>query len=289
MTIGEVVRGARATLAAAGIPGAEAALDAAGLAMLALDCDRAALLTCDGEPSPAGLTERLAALQQRRAAREPMAYIRGHQEFWGRDFIVSPAVLIPRPETELIIEEALAWRRTRIAHGDLGPPVVVDIGTGSGCLAVTLACEWPDTRIDAVDISTDALAVAHDNARRHAVADRIRYRAGSYLAGIDAPIHLIVTNPPYVPDHDRAGLQVEVRDHEPAQALFGGCDGLRDVRATLREAVGRLEGRLLMEIGAGQAAAVHTAVRGTPGLSLLDIRADLHGIPRVAIIASGSG
>lgn len=284
MTVGDAVRAARADLIAAGIPDTEAALDAAGLAMIALGWDRASLLTRDTDPVPAGFRESLATLTRRRRAREPMAYIRGHQEFWGRSFHVSPAVLIPRPETEWLIEEALAWRRMRVASGVDGPPTIVDIGTGSGCLAVTLACEWPDARIDAVDISIDALHVARENARRHGVENRVQVHHGAYLAGVERPIHLIVANPPYVPETDRASLQPEVRDHEPASALFGGEDGLRDVRAILKAAAERLDGRLLMEIGAGQAEAVRQAVRGTPGLSLLDIRADLQGIPRVAII-----
>jgi release factor glutamine methyltransferase len=284
MTVGDAVRAARAELIAAGIPDAEAALDAAGLAMIALGWDRASLLTRDTDPVPAGFTDTLATLTRRRRSREPMAYIRGYQEFWGRNFLVSPAVLIPRPETEWLIEEALAWRQSHTAAHRAQPLNVVDIGTGSGCLAITLACEWPDARIDAVDISTDALQVARANARQHQVDDRVRFHAGAYLAGVQPPIHLIVANPPYVPETDRASLQPEVRDHEPGSALFGGEDGLRDVRAILTAAAERLDGRLLMEIGAGQADAVRKAVRGTPGLSLLDIRADLQGIPRVAIV-----
>lgn len=286
MTVGDAVRAARADLAAAGIPAPEAALDAAGLAMIALGWNRASLLTHDTDPAPAGLAGTLAALVRRRAVREPMAYIRGHQEFWGRDFLVSPDVLIPRPETEQLIEEALAWRRQRAAAADDAPPAIVDVGTGSGCLAVTLACEWPDVVIDAVDISGSALGVARENARRLGVAARVRFHEAAYLADVAAPIHLIVANPPYVPDADRAVLQAEVRDHEPASALFGGGDGLRDVRAILIQAAARLDGRLLMEIGAGQAGAVREAVRGTPGLSLLEIRADLQGIPRVVIVDS---
>jgi len=288
MTVGDAVRAARTRLIAAGIREQEAALDGAGLAMHALHCDRVTLLARDRDLVPPGFLETLERLLRRREAREPMAYIRGRQEFWGREFIVSADVLIPRPDTELLIEEALAWRGTRAA--DARPPRVVDVGTGSGCLAITLACEWPDASLVATDISEAALAVARENARRLDALPRIRFHLGAYLVGVDAPVDLIVANPPYVAETDRAALQPEVRDHEPEAALFGGADGLRDVRAILQAAARALteDGRLLMEIGAGQADAVRDAVHGTPGLSLLDIRADLQGIPRAAIIISDS-
>jgi release factor glutamine methyltransferase len=281
MILGDAVRAARARLIAAGIDDREAALDAAGLAMMVLGWDRASLLARDRDATPATFLDDLEPLLRRREAREPMAYIRGHQEFWGRDFLVSPAVLIPRPESELLIEEALAWRRT-----EARTPAIVDVGTGSGCLAITLACEWPDAPVHATDISDEALQVARENARRHTVDDRLSFHLGAYLAGIRGPIDLIVANPPYVAESDRNGLQPEVRDYEPAAALFGGADGLRDVRAVMRAARERLVdgGRLLMEIGAGQASAVREVVGGMPGLSLLDVRADLQGIPRVAIV-----
>lgn len=295
MTLGDAVRAARARLVAAGIADREAALDVAGLAMLVLGWDRASLLAHDRDPAPATFFDDLEPLLRRRESREPMAYIRGHQEFWGRDFLVSPAVLIPRPESELLIEAAIAWRRARGMHTPAGTPGghqprVLDIGTGTGCLAITLACEWPDVGVDATDISGDALRVARENARRHGVADRVHVHAGPYLADLDGSLDLIVANPPYVAERDRAGLQTEVRDYEPATALFGGADGLRDVLAIVRIARERLGrgGGLLMEIGAGQEPAVRDVVGGIPGLSLLDVRADLQGIPRVAIVINDS-
>lgn len=283
--LGDAVRAARARLVHAGIPGPEAALDAAGLAMQALQCDRGSLLVRDREPPPASFHGAFEALLRRREGREPMAYIRGTQEFWGRDFLVSPDVLIPRPETELLVEEALAWRRHR-STAALTPPLIIDVGTGSGCLAVTMACEWPDARLVATDLSAAALMIARDNARRHQVEGRVRFVSGAYFADVSGPIDLVLANPPYVPDDERASLQPEVRDYEPAVALLGGTDGLRDVSAILHAASEQLatDGRLLMEIGAGQAEAVRDAMRGTPRLSLLDIRADLQGIPRTAIV-----
>jgi len=282
--IGDAVRAARTRLIAAGIAEDEAAMDAAGLAMHALGWDRATLLTRDRDPVPPQFPERFEPLVRRREAREPMAYVRGWQEFWGREFVVSPGVLIPRPETELLVEEAIAWRHAR--SPDEPPPRVVDIGTGSGCLAVTLACEWPDAEIAATDISEAALTIARGNARRWNVETRVRFHLGPYLAEIEPPIDLIVANPPYVADADRALLPPEVRDYEPGTALFGGDDGLRDARAILHAAADVLsdDGRLLMEIGAGQADTLRKAVSGTPRLSLVEIRADLQGIPRAAVI-----
>jgi release factor glutamine methyltransferase len=284
--LGDAVRAARARLVHAGIPEREAALDAIVLAMQVLQCDRASLLTRDRDPIPPRFQDDLEPLLRRREAREPIAYIRGFQEFWGRDFTVSPAVLIPRPETELIIECALAWRRTGSMRNSA--PLIVDVGTGSGCLAITLACEWPDARVVATDVSDAALAVARHNAQRYDVEQRIHFVAQPYLADVEGPIDLVVANPPYVTDAELSSLPPEVRDYEPHTALFGGADGLREAHAIVHITSTRLarDGRLLMEIGAGQADAVRVAVHGTPGLSLLDVRADLQGIPRVVVIAS---
>ena len=212
-----------------------------------------------------------------------MAYIRGWQEFWGRDFIVSPATLIPRPETELIVEEAARL------HGRPGlqsrPLSIIDIGTGSGCLAVTLAAERPDAQVVATDISGEALAIARANAARHGVANRIEFREGPYLAGASGPFDLIVSNPPYITERDYKALMPEVREFEPATALRSGADGLRDIREVVAIAGACLVtgGHLLMEIGHNQAEAVRQSVGATPGLQLVSIRADLQGIPRVVI------
>lgn len=261
----------------------EAALDAELLARDALEWDRATWVARQHEPAPPAFDAAYRPLVERRAAREPVAYIRGRQEFYGREFRVSPDVLIPRPETELVIDEALMLLP---ALGYSRPLRVIDIGTGSGCLAVTLALEYPRARYVATDVSPAALALARENAERLRAADRIAFVQGAYFAGERGPFNLIVTNPPYVAEADRGTLQPEVGTHEPALALFSGADGLRDAREIIRQAAGVLhdDGSLLMEIGDGQRAAVAAAVADIEGLAVVRMRADLQRIPRVAVI-----
>lgn len=209
-----------------------------------------------------------------------MAYIRGRQEFYGREFAVTPAVLIPRPETEGLVDDALQWLR---AHG--ASARVADIGTGSGCLAVTLAAEWPQASVVATDLSADALVVARRNAEGLGVAERVRFVQGAYLAGESGPFDVIVSNPPYVREAEAPTLAPEVADHEPALALYGGRDGLRDIRAVLEAAAQtlRADGLLAVEIGAGQADDVLALAAATSGLTAPALRHDLQGIPRVLV------
>lgn len=283
MTFVEAAARARAALAGAGVAPATAALDADLLARHAAGWDLATWLLRRQEPADAAFSVRYDALIARRLTREPVAYIRGVQEFWGRDFLVTPAVLIPRPETELLVEAA---SRAIDSRGGL---TVVDIGTGSGCIAVTLAAEHPALTIHAVDISDEALAVARQNAVRHGVGDRVRFLQGAYLADTPRPIDVIVTNPPYVAQHDEPGLSPEVRDHEPSVALFGGEDGWRDIRVILRQAAQALRegGHLLMELGYGQSEHVANEIAAVAGLRLEVIGEDLQGIPRVAVVRRG--
>jgi release factor glutamine methyltransferase len=215
---------------------------------------------------------------QRRAAREPIAYIVGHQEFWALDFGVSPAVLIPRPETELVVESALAL----IADGAVE---LADVCTGSGCIAVAIACDRALVRVTATDLSEAALEVAHRNAVRHQVAHRVTFRQADLLAGLDGIFDVIAANPPYVPEADRASLQPEVRDHEPAVALFAGPDGLQTIRRLVGGAPDRLRpgGTLIFEFGFGQAEAVAELISATARLKMIELRPDLQGIPRVAL------
>lgn len=274
MTLRQHLTTAKASLVAAGIEPAEAARDALFLAVHTLGWDRATVHARDLEPPPGTFAAAYDAAIERRTRREPIAYITGRQEFWSRDFSVSPAVLIPRPETELIIEEALS----------LAFATVADIGTGSGCLAVTLAAECPRAQVVATDISAPALEVARANARRHGVADRIAFRETPYLDGITGPFDLIVSNPPYVTDAEYADLAPEVHDFEPRSALTAGPDGLDDVRQVLGCAATRLRpgGLLLMEIGFGQAEAVSVLVNAS-SLALLRISNDLQAIPRIVV------
>ena len=275
MTLRQHLTAAKARLVAAGIEPSEAARDVLYLAMHVLGWDRATVHARDTDPPPGTFATTYDAAIERRTRREPVAYITGVQEFWGRDFAVSPAVLIPRPETELIIEEALSMAFAAVA----------DIGTGSGCLAVTIAAAFPRAHIVATDISAPALAVARSNAQRHGVADRIEFKETRYLDGINGPFDLIVSNPPYVTDEEYAALAPEVRSFEPRTALAAGLDGLDDVREVLACAAIRLGpgGLLLMEIGCGQAEGVRALVLGTPAMTLTRISSDLQGIPRVVI------
>ena len=230
------------------------------------------------DDAPAALEPRFSQWIERRTRREPSAYIVGVREFWGHDFRVSPDVLIPRPETEFIVEEALPLLR------GIARPRVADIGTGSGVLAVTIAREIAGALVVASDISAGALAVAGQNAARHGVHDRILFVRTSYLDAIAGPFDVIVANPPYVRDRDKGALARDVR-HEPDVALFGGEDGLRHVEGVLDTAQKLTPGGwFLMEFGYGQEDDVRALVAARPGLRLDRIREDLQGIPRTAIM-----
>lgn len=264
-------------LIAAGIAPEEARMDALLLARDALGWDTAAVLAHEREPAPPGFEASYATAVVRRSAREPMAYIRGRAEFWGREFLVSPAVLIPRPETELLVESALSFLDPGITS------LIVDVGTGSGCVAVTIACERPHAQVVATDISADAIAVARHNARRHDVEHRIAFRIGALLDVVDQA-DLVVSNPPYVPERDRSTLAPEVGEFEPHAALFGGIDGLDVVRLLVGTAAERTrsDGWLLFEFGYGQAAGVRSLLDASGAWTSIRLRADLQGIPRVA-------
>jgi len=213
-----------------------------------------------------------------------MAYLYGGQEFYGRMFEVTSAVLIPRPETELIVEAAL-----QRFPDDRAVLHIADIGTGSGCLAVTLAKERPAARVLATDISKAGFLVAQQNANRYGVEDRVVFAFGDLLAEASQTtfnlFDLVVSNPPYVPDGARAALQPEVRDYEPANALFAGPDGLAVIRRMIPAAEARLKtgGSLIFEIGDGQDAAVGELIAAAPGLKMVALRNDLQGIPRTIV------
>ena len=270
---------ARKRLRAAGIPADEAELDARLLAAHVLGWSTERYLTDASEPAPPAFDDRFQAFIARRAAREPFAYIVGRQEFWGLEIEVSPSVLIPRPETELIVEAACE------AQPDPSmPTTVADVGTGTGCIAVAIAKERPLAAILATDVSDAALDVARRNAERLGIADRITFRRADLLEGIDGIFDLVVSNPPYVRSGDRPGIQPEVQ-FEPAEALYGGDDGLEVVRRLVRQAADRLKpgGTLIFEFGFGQGDAVTGLISSAAGLSLLGLRDDLQGIQRVAI------
>jgi release factor glutamine methyltransferase len=210
---------------------------------------------------------------------------------------VCPGVLIPRPETEFLVEETLSRlspedtepRRpsglSEAVHPSPAHARIADVGTGSGSIAVALARWLPGGEVVAIDASDDALAVARKNAQRHDVSGRVRFVKADLLGGVAGPFDAVVSNPPYVPAPDIAGLQPEVRDYEPLEALVGGRDGLDVIRRLVPEAAAVLRpgGWLLFEFGSGQANGVRAIIAAEPRLELIGLRDDLAGIPRVAI------
>jgi release factor glutamine methyltransferase len=281
MTLAQCARDAAATLAAAGFEIDEARRDVAVIGRALLGWDEARWLVAQSQPVPSDFPARLAPFVARRAAREPVAYLLGQREFYGRSFVVSPAVLIPRPETEGLVEAALGL----LAADNARPARVLDIGTGSGCLAVTVALERPDVEVIATDVSRDALTIARANAARHGVDARVDFREAAFAGDLVDAADLIVTNPPYVAERERDALSPDVRDYEPSLALFGGGDdGLDVIRALMPHAARALRrgGWLVMEIGQGQATTIEDIVRHA-GFDWHGTRLDLAGIPRVVV------
>jgi release factor glutamine methyltransferase len=283
MTVRQRIVAARARLTAAGVDHNEAVLDANLLARKVLGWSRAQLLLRQDEPGPEGFAEQFDALVERRARREPAAYICGTQEFWNYEFAVTPDVLIPRPETELIVEELL---NLLPVDAPALPRRVADIGTGSGCIAVSVAAERPHLHVVATDISRAALDVARRNAERIGVAPRIEFLECAYLSAAAGAFDFILANPPYISETEYETLAPEVREYEPASALTAGEDGLRDIRQIVDVAAERLKpgGTLFMEIGHTQGGALAELIAQFPSLTLARISADLQRIPRVAVI-----
>ena len=252
--------------------------DAVTLLAHLLGRDRAFLMAHPDEILTAEGAVRYYALIDRRLNGEPIQYITGEAEFFGLPFRVTHDVLIPRPETEHVVEKALD-----LACG-FARPRIVDVGTGSGAIAVALACKLPDAAIWATELSAAALEVARENAARNGVAERVRLVQGDWLAPVaGSQFDMVVSNPPYVAQSDRGSLAVEVREFEPALALFAGGDGLAAYRRLIPQALGALDagGWVVLEIGCGQ----ETAVRGLladAGFAEIAFTADLQGIPRVA-------
>jgi len=280
-----------ANLRAASVPSHTLAAEL--LLMHALGRDRTWLYTHPEEVLEPAASEKYFELIARRATGEPTQYLTGKQEFWGLEFEVTPAVLIPRPETEHVMEVALARLGPRglKIHMDTGLPReklrIADVGTGSGCLAISLAYELPHAEVFATDISALALEIAHRNATRHAVADRIHFLQSDLLEALRPESHsfdLIVSNPPYVGRKERAELQREVRDHEPDVALFGGPTGV-EIYARLIEEAGELlrpGGMLVLELGHNSAEHVRAILAEQNYWANVSFTDDLAGIPRVA-------
>jgi release factor glutamine methyltransferase len=218
-------------------------------------------------------------LVRRRAQREPVAYITGRREFYGRDLEVSPAVLVPRPDTETLVDRVLELLP------DDAEGTVVDVGTGSGCIAIALAAERPGLRVIGVDLSDDALEVAGRNVERHALGDRVTLRQGDLLGPVEErELVAVVGNPPYIKRSAAVDLMPDVKDHEPELALFGeGDDGLEHHRRILAAAAERLgpSGFVALEIGFDQASPARAL--GAPGFGSPEVFADLGGQPRVVL------
>jgi release factor glutamine methyltransferase len=282
MTIGEATREAARILARAGL--SDARREAASLLAHAIARDRTFLITHAEENLARESALKFRDYVERRAAGEPLQYITGRQEFFSLDFEVTPDVLIPRPETELLVETALRL----LDEGQAKEAFVCDVGTGSGCIPVALLHEREGVRAVGLDISPAALKVAARNAARHHLLNRLSLVASDCFNALDerhASFNLIVSNPPYVAADALAGLQREVRDHEPRVALTPGPDGLKIIRRLLTDSTRFLKprGHLLIEIGYDQHEAVHQLI-DPHAWQLLDIHKDLQGIPRTLAV-----
>lgn len=237
------------------------------------------LIAHEYETIPAHANAEFRACVERRRAGEPIQYITGEAEFYGLSFKVNRDVLIPRPETEHLVEKVIGSAR------GFEQQRIVDVGTGSGAIAVALASHLPAARIHATDQSAAALNVARANATQNGVAERVRFHAGDLLAPVAGKLFdLIVSNPPYVAEADRESLAAEVREYEPSEALFAGADGLAVYRRLIPAAFDALfhDRYLALEIGFGQEAAIRELLAGA-GFTGIEFTKDLQGIPRVAV------
>jgi release factor glutamine methyltransferase len=271
----ESLRRTAAKLEAKGID--DASLEAELLLMHVMGVKRAGLyvrLEDDLSPKHAAA---LAELVKRRLKREPAAYILGHREFYGLDFYVDSSVLIPRPETELLVEEAVTFARSNFPSGD---PIIADIGTGSGAIAVSLARSLPKAGVYAVDISPRALDIAALNCIRHNV--RVGLLSGDLLMPLPQPVDMIVANLPYIADNDMCGLSDEIREYEPSVALAGGEDGLDIVRRLIVDAPERLKpgGAVLVEVAPAQVDTLKAWAGGLGSWSYVESVSDAGGFAR---------
>lgn len=299
LTIQEVLSWAEDYLAQYDVPDAKA--EAEYLLAHALDCKRSGLYLNFNQAVDSYELQRFVGFVERRIKREPSQYIIGEQEFWGLAFKVTPDVLIPRPETELLVEETL-----RIARGmwDVGcgkasskdiftpptshplPRIILDLCTGSGCIAASLAKEIPKCKVYATDVSEKALSVARENAERHGVADKIHFLQGNLFEPFKAmgiKFDMIVSNPPYISKRVLHELQPEVKDYEPRTALYGGEDGLDFYRRIISGSPAYLSagGYLMLEMGYGQAEEIKELMEQNKAFEHIVIKKDLAGIERI--------
>ena len=282
-TLGDLAREGAACLEGMGVPSPR--FDAEVLLAHVLGGDRSALLPRMRDAVPAGVESSFRGLAERRGRRIPLQHLTGRQEFWSLELAVDGRVLIPRPETEQVVEAALS----RVTSPD---PRIADIGTGSGNIAIALARELPGAHLWATDISPGALAVARGNAARHGVEGRIRFLPGDLAAPLEGEVppgslDLLVSNPPYVGASELAGLEPEVREHEPRIALVPpGGDPLEIYPGLL--AAGRRfllhGGHLVLELPAGGAERMPPLIRSAGALEIVEVRTDHAGIPRVLVV-----
>jgi release factor glutamine methyltransferase len=283
------LRHAMAALRAAQVPSHTLAAEI--LLMHVLGRDRAWIYTHPEDALEPARVKRYFTLVERRAAGEPTQYLTGKQEFWGLEFEVTPDVLIPRPETEHVVEVALERLGSRgikinMKTGALSPLLrIADVGTGSGCLAVALAHELPHAEVLAIDISARALEIARRNSARHGVEDRVLLLQTDLLASINEAnsFDLIVSNPPYVACNESPQLSREVREHEPASALFAGPTGIEIYARLIQQAASllRRRGILVLELGYNSLDHVRSLLYGQPAWVNVSVTNDLAGIPRV--------
>jgi len=281
-TAGSLYRGAVATLREAGVE--NAALDVRVLLAQALGVDGGELIALSDKSVPEDARLRFRKLLKRRVSGEPVARILGTKEFWSREFSLSPATLVPRPETETLVEAALA------AKPDRGAPLrILDLGVGSGILIAALLLEYPKAFGVGVERDLEAASTARSNLAALGIAYRARIVCGDWASAIGSQFDLVVSNPPYIASDDIAGLSREVRDHDPRRALDGGPDGLESYRLIVAE-LSRLltpEGVAILELGAGQEPAVAEIARHAQLSVNGPARCDLSGHPRALVLARG--
>lgn len=276
-TVGRLLCAAGAALRAAGI--GDARREARLLLAHALEATPEALLRDPGAPVPPALAARFEALLARRAARTPLALLTGRTGFWTLDLEVNAETLIPRADSEALVEAVLATGRA--------PRRVLDLGTGTGALLLAVLSAFPEARGVGVDLRPGAAALAARNAARNGLSARAAFLAGDWAAALAARFDLVLSNPPYIPSGEIAGLMPEVAAHEPASALDGGPDGLAAYRALCAALPGLLApgGLAVLELGAGQAEAVG-ALAAAAGLRVAGLREDLGGVPRAILLES---
>jgi release factor glutamine methyltransferase len=277
VTVSQLLAEGARGLRDAGVPSPE--WDAELLLRHVLGWDRGQIVASPAAPVPDEAMASFRRLLVERARRVPLQHLTGSQAFWRQEFRVTPDVLVPRPETEVVVEAALEMLR--------GRPRIVDVGTGSGCVALSLAAERPDADVDATDVSERALAVARDNAQRLGLASRVRFHRGDLLEPVGSlfgRIGLVVSNPPYVDPCERDTLAPEVRDHEPSVALFAPGEALSVYRRLVPAAAVALEpeGALVLEIAPGLAEPV-SRLLAAAGFERIEVRPDLAGRQRAVL------